>query len=529
MKVKKIIIRVSYVAILVGFISVIISCEKDFTDIGSNVITNTKFDTDGIFVDIEVENSPLEKVQSDNISRQLSQYLLGVYSNPNYEKLEASIIAQISIANDLKVINKTFGADTTVVTTIDTVFIKLPYQVRLANSTDKSYQLDSVFGNASKSFHLNVYRSNTYINTFNPIDPAKINSYFSNATFQKTGSELNAQINFPFKPSKADTLLVVKRRLSNNIVYRNDTLRFTTSTASKIPIPFARIPLKKDVFKTLFLDKYGSGEFASQQAFNDYFRGIILEATGNEGSLTSFSFDNANTNLRPSIEVYYTNTIVKSGSTIIDTIPKKDSFSMNGFKINKFKMEDRIYPSNNEIKIQGTAGSEATIHLFGADLDNNGIADKIEELRANNWLINDATLTFYINQSIDTSFVPDRLYLYKSDKSSGAEVTSQIKDAISEASFGGISGFLVRDSNGRKEKYQFKITDYISDLLNGRSNYSPSLKIKTYNPTDTPNSQSDSIFRNFSWNPKAVTLFNHSPINGAKKATLKISYSERKN
>ena len=529
MKVKKHIIRVSYIAVLVGFISLIISCEKDFTDIGSNVITNTKFDTDGIFVDIEVENSPLKKIQSDNISRQLSQYLLGVYANPNYEKIEASIIAQISIANDLKVINETFGADTTVVTTIDTVFIKLPYQVRLANSTDKSYQLDSVFGDTSKSFSLNVYRSNTYINTFNPADPSKINSYFSNATFQKTGSELNDQINFPFKPSKADTLLVIKRRLSNNEVYRNDTLRYTTSTASSIPIPFARIPLKKDVFKELFLDKYGSGEFTSQQAVNDYFRGIILEATGNEGSLTSFSFDNANTLLRPSIEVYYTNTIVKSGTTIVDTIPKNDSFSMNGFKINKFKMEDRIYPSNNEIKIQGTAGSEATINLFGADLDNNGIADKIEELRANNWLINDATLTFYINQAIDTSFAPDRLYLYKSDKSSGSEVTTQIKDALTEASFGGISGFLVRDSNGRKEKYQFKITDYISDLLNGKSTYSPTLKIKTYNPTDSPNTASDSIFRNFSWNPKAVTLFNHSPLNGAKKTTLKISYSVRKN
>ena len=190
-------------------------------------------------------------------------------------------------------------------------------------------------------------------------------------------------------------------------------------------------------------------------------------------------------------------------------------------------MEDRIYPSNNEIKIQGAAGSEATINLFGADFDNNGVADKIEELRANNWLINDATLTFYINQAIDTSFAPDRLYIYKSDKSSGTEVTSQVKDAISEASFGGISGFLVRDSNGRKEKYQFKITDYVSDLLNGTTNYSPTLKIKTYNTSD--NSENDSIFRNFSWNPKAVTLFNHSPANGAKKATLKISYSVRKN
>ena len=523
------IIRVGYVAVFVGFLSLIISCENEFTDIGSNVITNTKFDTDGVFVDIVVENSPLQKLQSDNISRQLGQYLLGVYSNPNYEKLEASIISQITIPNDLIVVNKAFGADTTVVTTIDTVFIKLPYQVRLAISTDKSYKLDSIFGDASKAFNLNVYRSNTYINTFNPLDPTKINGYFSNDNFEKTGTELNAQFNFPFKPTNADTILVVKRRLSNNVRYKNDTVRFTVSAANNIPVPFARIPLKKDVFKALFLDKYSSGEFASQQAFNDYFRGIILEASGNEGSLTSFSFDNANSNLRPSIEVYYTNTVLKSGSIIVDTILKRDSFTFNGFKINKFKMEEKIYPSNNEIKIQGTAGSEATINLFGPDLNNNGIADKIEELRTNNWLINDATLTFYINQAVDTAFAPDRLYLYKSDNYLGYQINSQIKDAISEASFGGINGFLVRDSNGRKEKYIFKITDYVSDLLSGETNYSPKLKIKTHNASDSPTTGNDTIFKNFSWNPKAVTLFNSSSINGAKKSTLKISYSKKKN
>ena len=97
----------------------------------------------------------------------------------------------------------------------------------------------------------------------------KADSYFSNATFQKTGSELNAQIKFPFKPSKADTVLVINRRLSNNAIYRKDTLKFSISTANTIPIPFARIPLKKDVFKTLFLDKYGTGESPSQQAFID--------------------------------------------------------------------------------------------------------------------------------------------------------------------------------------------------------------------------------------------------------------------
>lgn len=526
---KKNIIRSTYVAVLGIFISLVFACESEFSDIGSNVISNTKFDSDAVFVDITAENSTLEKVQTDNISRQLGQYLLGVYSNPNYEKLEASIVSQVVIGSNLKVINETFGADTTFVTTIDTVFIKLPYQVRLANSDDTSYKLDSVFGDATKAFNLNVYRSNTYINTFNPLDPTKVNSFFSDAIFEKTGTELNAQSNFQFKPSNADTLFVVKRKLSNDAIYQNDTIRFTLSTANDIPVPFARIPLKKDVFKALFLDKYETSEFASQEAFNDYFRGIILEASGNKGSLVSFNFDNSNANLRPSIEVYYTNTILKSGTTIVDTIPKNDSFPLTGFKINTFKMEEKVYPVNNEIKIQGTAGSEAIIDLFGADLDNNGIADKIEELRSKNWLINDASLTFYINQAVDTAFAPSRLYLYKSDSSSGTQVTSHLKDAISEASFGGISGFLQRDANGKKEKYTFKITDYVSDLVSGESSYSPTLKLKVYNPSDPPNSASDTIFRNYSWNPKAVTLFNHSPSNGIKKATLKISYSERKN
>ncbi|NCT09618.1 MAG: DUF4270 domain-containing protein [Flavobacteriia bacterium] len=524
--------KVGYVAVFAGFISLIISCENDFTDIGSNVITNTKFDTDAVFVDVTIENSPLEKVQSDNISRQLSQYLLGVYSNSNYEKLEASIVSQLTIASNLKVFKDTLTIkpNQSLITTIDTVFIKIPYQVRLANATDKSYELDSVFGDVSKAFNLNIYRSNTYINNFNPIDPTKINSYFSNDNFEKSGSALNAEFNFQLKPSKADTLMVIQRRSSDNTIFRTDNLRFTTSSASQIPVPFARIPLKKDVIKALFLDKYGSGEFASQQAFNDYFRGIILEASGDEGALLSLNFDNTNTVLRPTLEVYYTNTLIQTATAVIDSVfPSNDSFSMNGFKINKFKMGNKIYPMNNEIKVQGTAGSEATINIFGADLNNNGIADKIEELREKNWLINDATLTFYINQANDTTFAPDRLYLYKSDDSSGSQVTSQIKDAISEATFGGISGFLVRDSNGRKEKYTFKITDYVSDLLNGNTNYLPKLKLKTYNISDSPSTATDTIFRNYSWNPKAVTLFNQSSVNGDKKATLKISYSERKN
>ena len=187
-------------------------------------------------------------------------------------------------------------------------------------------------------------------------------------------------------------------------------------------------------------------------------------------------------------------------------------------------MEDKVYPVNEEVILQGAAGNEATISIFGADTDGNGLADKIEELRTENLLINDASLTVYINQSSDTTATPYQLFLYKSDEGTNP-IYSQIKDVYTEGTttFGGL---LERDSEGKQEKYTFKITDYISDILSGETDYSPTLRLKVINATDLQ-AVSDTVFSNFSWNPKAVTLFNHSAIDD-KKMELKISYSEEK-
>ncbi|MDG2436872.1 MAG: DUF4270 family protein [Polaribacter sp.] len=307
-------------------------------------------------------------------------------------------------------------------------------------------------------------------------------------------------------------------------MYSKDTIKYVTSTASGVPLPFAVIPLNEDKFKEIFLDKYELSEFESQDAFNDYFRGVILEAKGDEGSLISFNFSNTVPALNPSIEVYYTNTVLTKGQ-VIDTIQKNDSFLFSGVRSAIYKMEEKVYPVNNQIKLQGAAGSEVSIDLFGEDADSNGIADKIEELRNNNWLINDASLTFYINQSVDTTAIPSRLYMYRivTDSSSPTGF-SQIKDTYSETTFG---GNLERDDNGRAEKYTFRITDYISDVISGEDDILPILKLKVHNSSDDP--LSSTVFENYNWNPKAVTLLNHEVINGDKRAVLKISYSEKKN
>jgi hypothetical protein len=411
-----------------------------------------------------------------------------------------------------------YDSDTTVVTTIDTVFLRLPYQVTL-NDDSTAYNLDSIIGDQSKAFNLNVYQTSTFLNRLDPTDPTKINSYYSDDTFEKTGSELNVTKDFNFLPALTDSIMI-NRWLSDGKLATIDTITYTSSTTSTIPLPFAVVPLKEDEIKELFLDKYESSEFDSQDAFNDYFRGVILEATGDEGSLISFNFSGT---INPSIEVYYTNTVL-TGGVIIDTIQKNDSFLLSGVRTSTYAMESKEYPVNDQVILQGAAGNEATINIFGEDADGNGLADKIEELRTQNLLINDASLTVYVNQSADITAIPYQLFLYKSDEETNP-IYSHIKDVYTEGTttFGGV---LETDVDGKPEKYTFKITDYISDILSGETDYSPTLRLKVINSTDLL-TVTDTVFNNFSWNPKAVSLFNHSAVDD-KKIELKISYSEEK-
>ena len=524
---KKIIKKSVYVSVFLVVFLGIISCEKDFTDIGTTIITNSVFSTDKILVDIELENKEVERVRTDNITLEPGQYLLGVYNSVDYEKLEASILSQVGIPATLKYTDEEFDtADTTVISTIDTVFLKLPYQVTLTenDATDPTYSLDSIFGNQEVAFTLNLYQSDEYLSSLDLDDPTQISNYFSDKEFLITGSPLNSELDYPFIPNKNDTIFTVKRRLSDSNLYDVDTIKITTAS-SDVPLPFARIPMDEAKFKTLFFDKYESPEFSSQDAFNNYFRGLILKATGANGSLISFDFNNRVSDaFNPSIEVYYTNTVVV-GTQVFDTIKKSNSFPLSGIRRSYYNMGPSPSISNEQIKIQGTAGSEGSITLFGAaDTDGNGVPDQLDELRLKNILVNDALLTIYVDQTVASDLAPERLYLYKDyvNPNSQAIVQSHLKDVFTGASTFG--GYLETEADG-KMKYTFRIPDYISELLNSETDYNPKLSIKALNATDL--NLNDTIFRPYNWNPKMVTLLNESSNNGDKKAELKISYSKK--
>lgn len=523
--------RVIYFVSVIFLLLQIISCEEDFTDIRTNIVGNNDFTTNDTVFSAAISTKDIESVRADAlaIGGVLGQYLLGVYNNQNYEKIEASIITQLDIPFSLFLNNEVFGADTTVVTTIDTAFIKLPYQATFLGQSGAGplFNLDSIIGDKTQPFTLNVYRLSSFLNTLNPTNPALQNSFQSNHVYETFTEKLNFFEDFQLIPRNQDTVQFVIRRLANNQIYSTDSISLPNSN------PFLAIPLKKNIIKQEFLDKYNDPEFQSQEAFNNFFRGLLIEATGNNGSLISFSFNTNAIELIPSLEIYYTNTVYRSnGAVIIDTIKKNDSFQFTGVRNNKFVMTPGNALASHQAKVQGTAGSSLKVDLFGADTNLNGFPDELDYLRSQNWLINDARLTVYVDKATvgsDTTATPFRMFLFKDGVTSTNQPNqSQILDAITEG-INAIDGNLRIGSDRKPDRYVFNLTDYISELAAGRIDYLPSLGIKALNPTDLPTTINDTIIRTYSWNPKAVMLLNEMQINGSRKPELKISYSKKIN
>ena len=518
---------VIYAATTTILLSSIISCEDDFTDIGTSMVSNGKFTTSDTVIQIQLFGKNIESVQTDGlaIGGLLGQYLLGVYNNPNYKKIEASIISQLAIPQDLSIVDREYGSDTLVITSMDTVLLRIPYNASLVTSStvNSDFTLDSIIGDQSIPFTLNVYRLATFLSTLNPEIPAIQNRYFSDHFYDVYPEKLNFFEDTQFKPNSADTAHFVSRILSSGVVYDLDTITYFNGN------PTISIPIKKNRIKELFFDQYQTSNFTSQETFNNYFRGIKIQAESDNGSLMSLTF-NDNT-LSPLIDIYYTNTVLTNGgTTIVDTIKKNDIFFLSGIRNNTYKMTSNQPDTPDHTAIQGTAGSMVQLKIFGDDTDMNGIPDDLEALRAKDWLVNDAEITLYVDQEIvgsDTLATPFQLFVFKDGLNASGETTHrQIIDYTTEG-VNRVGGQLQLDDHSKPDSYTFKITDYVSELLSGEINDLPLLGVRVFNPTDLPVSSSDTIVRNYNWNPKVVMLLNQNAVNMARRPQLKISYSKK--
>ncbi len=496
------------------------SCEKDIENVGVNLVDNNNFNTNSYTSEIVAYN---ENILSQRAER-LGQYILGVYKDTNFGKIESSVITQLNLPS-IEAVD--FGINPT----IDSVLIDIPYQATrnvddYANGSPK-FDLDSIIGDQSVPFKLEVFELGTYLTTLDPLNPTLLNEYYTDKVYN-TGSLLYSGT---FKPNNQDTVAYISRKynlVTPAVVYDTDTVKSVQVS------PSIKIPLDKNLIYSKFITSATGSELSTNDDFKQYFRGLFIKATPNGNDFSSLLSLNL---AAAKMTIYYSEENIvdeasgedldfdgTTGETgVIIKTPKSFDFlfgsivnnainrDYSGSLIAPYILSPNMIAGEDKLFVQGAVGSNAVIELFKND--------NLAQLQSNNWLINEANIYIYKDQNSPNLISPERLYLYNYD------TNSQIKDVLSE---GTIGGALAQDEDGNTlNYYKFTITDFISDVL--KSDFTgtvPKLGLKVYNPTDNPISPIDTLIKNRNWNPKGVVLKGNLPITEPERIKLEIFYSE---
>ncbi|MGB0776875.1 MAG: DUF4270 domain-containing protein [Flavobacteriaceae bacterium] len=512
--------RLRKVLILGLSLGTLFSCEEDFQNIGVGIVDNNRFDTDKYVSEVVASTVAIERLNASGLELQnqkLDQYLLGVYNSETLGKLEGSLISQVYIPGSVSRYSTLFGADTTIVSTIDTVILNIPFQYSLDGNHENGstkYKIDSIIGNQDAAFNLKVYELDTYLNRFDPTNPSEVNVYYSDKEYSYS-TLLNGSTDYSYTFNTLDTIEIVKRRTyDTGVVYATDTLN------ADGPIPLIRIALDKDYFDEHFVQKFDDPEFASQDAFQDYFRGLYIEATGDDGALLSLPFDGA------VLSVYYTNTAIDDlTGQPVDTIKKSTLFSLAGIRANNYTRSAAPAADPNNLYVAGAAGNEVSLKLFGEDTDNNGVPDELEELRTKDWILNEASLSFYVDTDVynmDQDSIPYRMFMYREIEDEGVQTLDMMTQGDAA-----LYGYLERDSISDFWRYKLRITNYITDLMSAEPTQTLNdLRLKIISTSDIPNFVGDSIVEPFNWTGKGVVLHGPNSSDEEKRLKLEIYYSK---
>lgn len=501
------------------------SCEDDFNTIGSDIIGENDFITEPYdLAEITTYSKKITAVQTSG----LPQYLLGAYNDPVYGMSEVSLLTQLS----LSATDPDFGTDPV----LDSVVLVLPYYSTIVKKTEdeQTYELDSVYG--AGPFKLSVYESNYFLRDLDPTTNFEDEQlYYSN---QKTEFENNLGILLSEEtiyPSAKEVVIIQETTALGQEGL--DTLHLSPRLRINLPIGF---------FKSKIIDKEGSQELLSNANFQSYFRGLYLKAEALNGSGSMVAFNLLAEDAK--IELYYTRTIddpEKDGNeTIEDEARFALRFGENSVNVydNNFQIsltgQDTVHGAPN-LYLKGGEGAMAVIELFsGPDNDDDGVADELEVLREKDWLINEANLTFVVNDALvpEGENEPERIMIYDLDNNqvlADYQFDFSINDNDPLNSRIIHLGRLKKDKNGNRY-YKIRLTGHIRNIISNDSTnvklglvVSSNVNIAGFSKLkDTENESVSAVPTSSVITPEGTVLYGNAALDESKRLKLNIYYTK---
>ncbi|MCG2612195.1 DUF4270 domain-containing protein [Flavobacterium sp. SM15] len=495
----------------------LISCDKDFNTIGSDIVGEDYLTMDRETFEPTAGYELTGAVQTSN----LPVNSLGVSYNPALGTRVSHFVTQAKLPVDAP----DFGLNPQV----DSVWVYIPYFSHQdgmeSDGVRRKFVLDSIDDFLDRTtqpdaynptkFKLRVYENGYNLQTFDPGASDGVLRHYSNEKTTKmdpykrgtdaagnvvvNGDPLNKNASaseydqFFFDASER----ILFRRNQNGeyleasgntaLADQND---ITKRTVVERFTPGIWINLNKEYFRKKILNAPASS-LVNNNVFTEYFRGLYFEAEANSdgyGAMAMLDF------AKGYIKIEYSYGELgdhDNNPSTPDTIENKRTstrLSLSGETANFYdnyaspslNLTDRLFVSGGGKGSNGNGdGAVSYIDVFGPDGPDDGdVPDYLQQLRTKGWLINEAHLTFYVDEQQmhkPGQSEPLRLYLYDSKNNSpiydylSDGTTSMLGPKFQKAIYNGVLQSQPRQSSTEEPKglkYQFRITEYVKRCIN---------------------------------------------------------------
>ena len=312
------------------------------------------------------------------------------------------------------------------------------------NPDKKLYDIDSLFGDRSASFDIEINKLNYFLRQLDP-----------NQNFEQ-GQIYNSDFNFDIHKEQ--------QPLANE----NITLDFNEIVKDNADnlSPRMRVSLNKQIFQQLILDKEGDLELSTLEDWRDFFRSISIE-TSNFSSPLLMLLDFNSMVIR--INYNYKSEVADSNPVEIENVTEEFLINTLGsLRFNTFtkttvadaNLNDIIVADEPaQIALSGGLGAVADIRLFED-------SELLEDLKSRPWLLNEANLTFHVDKQalgVYEHTLPNRLYIYNANTL--APIIDFSQDGVTTSTMAKIvyGGFLIEEED--KQYYKVRITNYLRNII----------------------------------------------------------------
>ncbi len=333
----------------------------------------------------------------------------------------------------------------------------------------RKFELDSLYGNREATFNLKVDQLTFYLRNLDPNSNFENpQEYFSNAQFS---GFLGANLyNDTYQLVQEEVLLFAAEEDDPDTEDVDESLEVEGRLSPRL-----RVELNPQFFQENLLDLEGSTFLDNNLNFTEFFRGIVISPSNfSEDLLVLFDMGSANIEVQYEYDRVSTKGTPETTDDEIETAEGSFTLSLNGNRVNVYENEPLPFPIDetteaSRIYLRGGSGNISEIKLF----DEVG-TEKLDEIRQNNWLINEANLVFYVDKEAlelasqeGNVTEPFRIYLYNIEDNTALldyqfDLTQDQNPIRSRTTFGGI---LEKDDDGKGIRYKIRITEHINNVV----------------------------------------------------------------